>query len=67
MPTISYSTAGFMDRDVEAALDAIAAAGFQQVRIRVQASSRGLVEDWSPGSGAAQVVASALIEATKPA
>jgi SAM-dependent methyltransferase len=45
----------------------IAAAGFQQVRIRVQASSRGLVEDWSPGSGAAQVVASALIEATKPA
>ena len=45
----------------------IAAAGFQQVRVRVQASSRDLVEDWSPGSGAAQVVASALIEAIKPA
>lgn len=45
----------------------IAAVGFQQVRVRVQASSRDLVEDWSPGSGAAQVVASALIEALKPA
>lgn len=45
----------------------IADAGFEQVRIRVQASSRDLVEDWSPGSGAAQVVASALIEAIKPA
>jgi SAM-dependent methyltransferase len=45
----------------------IAAAGFQHVRVRVQTSSRDLVEDWRPGSGAAQVVASALIEATKPA
>lgn len=45
----------------------IAAAGFQHVRVRVQAQSRDLVEDWSPGSGANQVVASALIEAVKPA
>jgi arsenite methyltransferase len=45
----------------------IAAAGFQQVRVSVQAQSRELVEDWSPGSGAEQVVASALIEAVKAA
>lgn len=45
----------------------IADAGFQQVRVSVQSSSRELVEDWSPGSGAEQVVASALIEAVKPA
>jgi len=45
----------------------IAEAGFERVRVRVQAQSRELVEDWSPGSGAEQVVASALIEAVKPA
>src|SRR5690606_10101746 len=45
----------------------IADAGFQQVRVTVQAQSRKLVEEWSPGSGAEQVVASALIEAVKPA
>lgn len=45
----------------------IADAGFQQVRVTVQASSRDLLEDWSPGAGAGQVVASALIEAVKPA
>jgi SAM-dependent methyltransferase len=45
----------------------VAAAGFGRVRVTVQAQSRDLVEDWSPGSGAAQVVASALIEAVKPA
>lgn len=45
----------------------IADAGFQQVRVTVQAQSRALVEDWSPGSAAAQVVTSALIEAVKVA
>ncbi len=45
----------------------IADAGFQQVRVTVQAQSREFVEEWSPGSGAEQVVASALIEAVKPA
>lgn len=45
----------------------IAEAGFQRVRVRVQARSRELVEEWSPGSGADQVVASALIEAVKAA
>lgn len=45
----------------------IADAGFQQVRVTVQARSREFVEEWSPGSGAVQVVASALIEAVKAA
>jgi SAM-dependent methyltransferase len=45
----------------------IAGAGFADVRIAVQAHSRALVEGWSPGTGAAQFVASALIEAVKPA
>ena len=45
----------------------IAAAGFENVRIAVQAQSRTLIEEWSPGSGAEQFVASALIEAVKPA
>jgi hypothetical protein len=45
----------------------IAEAGFERVRVAVKAQSRELVEDWSPGTGAAKVVASALIEAVKPA
>jgi SAM-dependent methyltransferase len=44
----------------------IADAGFQRVRVSVQAQSRALVEEWSPGSGAEEGVASALIEAVKP-
>ena len=45
----------------------IADAGFGDVKVTVKAQSRDLVEDWSPGTGAASVVASALIEAIKPA
>ena len=45
----------------------IAAAGFKDVRVAVQSQSRTLIEEWSPGSGAEQFVASALIEAVKPA
>jgi SAM-dependent methyltransferase len=45
----------------------LAEAGFERITITVQGQSRELVEDWSPGSGAADVVASALIEAVKPA
>ncbi len=41
-------------------------AGFERVRVSVQAHSRELVEEASPGSGAGRVVASALIEAVKP-
>ena len=44
----------------------LAATGFERVRVTVQAQSRDLVEDWSRGTGAAQAVASALIEAVKP-
>jgi arsenite methyltransferase len=42
-------------------------AGFEDVRVAVQAQSRMIIEEWSPGSGAEQFVASALIEAVKPA
>jgi arsenite methyltransferase len=43
----------------------IAQAGFTNVRITVRTASRALVEGWSPGTE--QVVASASIEAVKPA
>jgi arsenite methyltransferase len=42
----------------------IAAAGFTEVRVAVQPSSRALMESWSPGTG--ELVASAVIEAVKP-
>ncbi|MGD9904938.1 MAG: arsenite methyltransferase [Vicinamibacterales bacterium] len=45
----------------------LAAAGFEQVRISVRTDSRDLIGQWLPGSGAERVVASALIEAVKPA
>jgi arsenite methyltransferase len=45
----------------------IAGVGFTDVRVAVQAQSRALIEEWSPGTGAEQFVASALIEAVKPA
>jgi len=45
----------------------IADAGFEHVRIAIRKDSRSLVEGWSPDTGAEQVVASALIEAVKPA
>ncbi len=42
-------------------------AGFERIRVTVQAQSGDLVEDWSPGTGAGQAVAAARIEAVKPA
>jgi SAM-dependent methyltransferase len=45
----------------------VADAGFTNVRVTVQPESRSVIEGWSPGSGAERYVASALIEATKPA
>ena len=36
MSDISYSTLGFVDREVEAALDGVAAAGFSQTEIMGQ-------------------------------
>jgi arsenite methyltransferase len=44
----------------------IASAGFSAVRVSVQRESRAMVGEWSPGTGADQVIASALIEAVKP-
>lgn len=45
----------------------IASAGFENVRVSVQAHSRTIIEGWIPDSGAEHFVASALIEAVKPA
>jgi arsenite methyltransferase len=45
----------------------IADTGFQRVHVTVQARSRELVDDWSPGTGAGHAVAPVLIEAVKPA
>ena len=51
---------------VEALEGHLAAAGFEAIRIDVQASSRDFIRDWLPGSGAEDFVASATIEAVKP-
>jgi SAM-dependent methyltransferase len=42
-------------------------AGFEHVRVDVKSESRDLVAGWLPGSSAEQYVASALIQAVKPA
>jgi len=44
----------------------LAEIGFKDIRIRVKTHSRSLVSSWFPGSGAANYVASADIEACKP-
>jgi len=49
--------------EVEAML---AAAGFDDIRVRVRPESRTVIRDWLPGSGAEDYVASATIEAVKP-
>lgn len=41
------------------------AAGFERVSVTLQGHSRAMVDEWSPGSGASDVIASALIEAVK--
>lgn len=51
-------------RDVEAWLRA---AGFQDVRVIVKPQSRELIASWAPGRGIEDYVASAIIEARKPA
>lgn len=51
-------------RDIEAWL---AAAGFQAVRVAVKPESRDLVAGWAPGRGIENYVASAIIQARKPA
>ncbi len=42
-------------------------AGFEEVRIEVKEESRAFIRDWLPGSGVENYVASASIEALKPA
>jgi arsenite methyltransferase len=42
-------------------------AGFEEVRIDVKEESREFIRDWAPGRKIEQYVASAMIEATKPA
>ena len=51
-------------QDVEAWLHA---AGFHEVQITVKLESRDLVASWAPGRGIEDYVASAIIEARKPA
>jgi len=41
-------------------------AGFSQVRVTPKPESRAFIQDWLPGSGAENFVASATIEAVKP-
>lgn len=43
------------------------AAGFDRVAIHIKEESRSFIRDWIPGSGAEHYVASASIEAIKPA
>jgi SAM-dependent methyltransferase len=44
----------------------LSAAGFRDVRIEVKPESRAMVENWAPGRGIENHVASAIIEARKP-
>jgi arsenite methyltransferase len=46
---------------------ALVAAGFAEVAIQVRPESRAFIADWLPGSGAEEYVASATIEARRPA
>ncbi|TNF24007.1 MAG: arsenite methyltransferase [Deltaproteobacteria bacterium] len=43
------------------------AAGFEDVRVTVRPESRAVIAGWLPGSGAEDVVASAFVEAVRPA
>ena len=43
------------------------AAGFEQIRVDLKEESRAFIQQWMPGSGVENYVASATIEAVKPA
>ncbi len=47
--------------------DMLRHAGFVDIRITVNEASRAMIADWAPGSGLEAHIASALIEARKPA
>ncbi len=53
--------------DVETIRGLLRAAGFEDVRVQVKEESRAFLCDWLPGSGVERYVASATIEAVKPA
>lgn len=52
---------------VDALKAMLRAAGFRQVRVDPKPESRQFIQDWLPGSGAEDLIASATIEAVKPA
>jgi ubiquinone/menaquinone biosynthesis C-methylase UbiE len=52
---------------VDELLRLLTAAGFADARVTPRPESRTFIRDWLPGSGAEDHVASATIEATKPA
>ena len=52
---------------VETVRSLLESAGFERIRVDVKVSSREFIRDWMPGSGVENYVASATIEAVKPA
>ena len=52
--------------DVKTLEDMLRAVGFEQVSVVVKPESREFIQDWLPGSGAEEYVASANITAQKP-
>ncbi len=52
---------------VESVRALLVEAGFEQIRVVGKEESRAFIRDWFPGSGAENYVASATIEAVKPA
>jgi arsenite methyltransferase len=42
-------------------------AGFADVAVRPRPESRAFIKDWMPGTGIEEYIASATVEATKPA
>lgn len=53
--------------DIDTLVRLLADAGFQGIRVDIQHESREFIREWMPGSGIEDCVASATIEATKPA
>jgi ubiquinone/menaquinone biosynthesis C-methylase UbiE len=52
---------------VESVRDLLNEAGFESIRVEIKEESRAFIRDWFPGSGAEKYIASATVEAVKPA
>jgi len=52
---------------VDSLRELLSAAGFQEIRVEINEESRTFIRDWMPGSGAEKYIASATVEAVKPA